>query len=67
MTSSALVASSRTDRIAEVSRQTAETRIRVAINLDGTGQTRLNSGIGFLHHRAVHRCCAWHRHAGAAH
>lgn len=50
MTSSALVASSRTDRIAEVSRQTAETRIRVAINLDGTGQTRLNSGIGFFDH-----------------
>ena len=50
MTSSALVASSRTDRTAEVSRQTAETRIRVAINLDGTGQTRLNSGIGFFDH-----------------
>ncbi len=50
MTSSALVASSRTDRTAEVSRQTAETRIRVVINLDGTGQTRLNSGIGFFDH-----------------
>ena len=50
MTSSALVPSSATDRIAEVSRNTAETRIKVRINLDGTGQSRLNTGIGFFDH-----------------
>ena len=27
---------------------TAETRIRVKVNLDGTGQARLSTGIGFL-------------------
>ncbi len=37
-------------RQAEVSRKTAETNIRVALNLDGTGQSKLASGIGFLDH-----------------
>ncbi len=50
MTSSALVASANTDRIAEVSRDTAETRVRVRVNLDGSGQARLNTGIGFFDH-----------------
>jgi imidazoleglycerol-phosphate dehydratase len=39
-----------TPRIAEVNRKTAETRIRVKINLDGTGQARLSTGIGFFDH-----------------
>jgi len=39
-----------TARIAEVSRKTAETNIRVALNLDGTGQSKLATGIGFLDH-----------------
>ncbi len=37
-------------RTAEVARNTAETRIQVRVDLDGTGQARLNSGIGFLDH-----------------
>ena len=38
------------DRIAEVTRNTAETRVRVKVNLDGTGQARLSTGIGFFDH-----------------
>ena len=37
-------------RIAEVSRNTAETRIHVKLNLDGTGKSRLSTGIGFFDH-----------------
>ncbi len=51
MTSNALVPSTtQPERVAEVQRNTAETRVRVRINLDGTGVSRLNSGIGFLDH-----------------
>ena len=38
------------NRTAEVTRKTAETNIRVAVNLDGTGQAKLSTGIGFLDH-----------------
>ncbi len=37
-------------RKAEVSRNTAETQITVKINLDGTGQSKLSTGIGFFDH-----------------
>lgn len=37
-------------RQADVSRNTLETRIRVAINLDGTGVTKLSTGVGFFDH-----------------
>lgn len=37
-------------RNAEVSRNTLETKIAVAINLDGTGVSKLNSGVGFFDH-----------------
>jgi imidazoleglycerol phosphate dehydratase HisB len=36
------------DRIAEETRETTETQIRVRVNLDGQGQSRIASGIGFL-------------------
>jgi len=39
-----------TDRKAEVSRNTAETKIRVRLNLDGTGAATLATGIGFFDH-----------------
>jgi imidazoleglycerol-phosphate dehydratase len=37
-------------RIAKVSRKTLETNITVEINIDGSGKSKLNSGIGFLDH-----------------
>ena len=37
-------------RTADVSRATRETRIRVKVNLDGTGQSNLSTGIGFFDH-----------------
>jgi imidazoleglycerol-phosphate dehydratase len=39
-----------TTRTAEITRNTAETRISVKVGLDGTGQARLATGIGFFDH-----------------
>lgn len=37
-------------RTAEITRNTAETKITVRLNLDGTGQAKLATGIGFFDH-----------------
>ncbi len=37
-------------RTAEIERNTLETQIRVAINLDGSGERRLETGLPFLEH-----------------
>ena len=39
-----------TPRTAEITRNTAETRISVKVGLDGTGQASLSTGIGFFDH-----------------
>jgi len=38
------------DRIAKVERNTLETQIQIAVNLDGTGQASLATGIPFFEH-----------------
>ena len=37
-------------RQASIKRQTRETDIQLQLNLDGTGQTEIQTGIGFLDH-----------------
>ena len=38
------------NRIAEISRKTAETEIYLKLNLDGSGNYKINTGIAFLDH-----------------
>ena len=38
------------NRKASVERNTKETKIKTRINLDGTGVSKVNTGIGFLDH-----------------
>ena len=48
------------NRTAEVVRETKETRIRVRIDLDGTGKTSIQTGVGFYDHMLE----AFGRHGG---
>ena len=43
-----------TKRTATIRRQTKETRIELSLDLDGTGQVRAETGIGFLDHMLDH-------------
>lgn len=48
------------DRTAEVVRETKETQIRVRLNLDGAGKSKIATGIGFFDHMLE----SFARHAG---
>ena len=37
-------------RISEITRNTGETQIQLTLNLDGTGESTIQSGVGFLDH-----------------
>ena len=37
-------------RTSEITRNTAETKISLTLNLDGTGKTDIDTGVGFLNH-----------------
>ncbi|WP_145424376.1 imidazoleglycerol-phosphate dehydratase HisB [Symmachiella dynata] len=37
-------------RTANIDRQTAETQIKLTLNLDGTGQSKIQTGVGFFDH-----------------
>ena len=37
-------------RVSEIQRNTAETNIQLKLNLDGTGKSQVDTGVGFLNH-----------------
>ena len=37
-------------RVSEITRNTAETKIQLKLNLDGTGKADIDTGVGFLNH-----------------
>jgi imidazoleglycerol-phosphate dehydratase len=47
-------------RTAHRRRETAETRVEVTLNVDGTGKADIQTGIGFFDHMLTHLC----RHGG---
>jgi len=43
-----------TERVCEISRVTAETEVRLRLNLDGPGEHRIDTGVPFLDHMLTH-------------
>jgi len=41
------------DRSSSITRQTAETKIELKLNLDGSGLNNIHTGVGFLDHMLV--------------
>jgi imidazoleglycerol-phosphate dehydratase len=41
-------------RTSTISRKTSETAISLSLNIDGTGQSKINTGVGFLDHMLRH-------------
>jgi imidazoleglycerol-phosphate dehydratase len=50
-------------RTATIERKTLETNIAMSLNLDGSGQATIATGVGFLDHMltqvVVHGCSIW--------
>lgn len=46
-------------RTATVERVTKETQVKVVLNLDGTGQANINTGIGFVMHLVSPLCVCY--------
>lgn len=41
-------------RIAKIERKTSETKVEIELNLDGSGQHEISTGVGFLDHMLTH-------------
>lgn len=52
-----MTASSESHRIASVARVTGETDVKVTVNLDGTGECNVQTGVPFLDHM-LHQLCS---------
>jgi imidazoleglycerol-phosphate dehydratase len=50
LAASASVAAPAASRTATIDRQTRETQIKLELNVDGSGRSKLNTGVGFLDH-----------------